>query len=152
MQAKHPLAHPIFMQVAALQSRYLSNLSAFTAYFIAIAIACAFVAYQFPVSFLMGNSTVFDYGDIAQHVSGWWYYAKDSWHFPLLHTTRLDHPTGVSIAYTDSIPSLALPFKVLITLFPSLLPEHFHYVGLWTGLVFVSQAVAATFLMRALGV
>lgn len=152
MQAKHPLAHPIFMRVAALHTRYLSSLPTFAAYLIAIAIGCAFVAYQFPVSFLMGNSTVFDYGDIAQHVSGWWYYAKDSWHFPLLHTTRLDHPTGVSIAYTDSIPLLALPFKVLITLFPSLLPEHFHYVGLWIGLVFVSQAVAATFLMRALGV
>lgn len=151
MQAKHPFAHPIFMRLVALQSRYLSNLSAFTAYFLAIVIACGFVAYQFPLSFLMGNSTVFDYGDIAQHVSGWWYYARDSWHFPLLHTTRLDHPTGVSIAYTDSIPLLALPFKVLITLFPSLLPEHFHYVGLWIGLVFVSQAVAATFLMRTLG-
>ena len=149
MQAKHPRAHLIFTQVAALQSR---PLSAFASYFIAIAIACGFVAHQFPLSFLMGQSTVFDYGDIAQHVSGWWYYAKDSWHFPLLHTTRLDHPAGVSIAYTDSIPILALPFKVLITLFPSWLPEHFHYVGLWIGLVFVSQAVAATFLMRALGV
>ena len=152
MQAKHPRAHLIFTQVAALQSRHLSDLSAFTAYFIAIAIACGFVAYQFPLTFLMGHSTVFDYGDIAQHVSGWWYYAKDSWHFPLLHTTRLDHPAGVSIAYTDSIPLLALPFKVLITLFPSWFPEHFHYVGWWIGLVFVSQAVAATFLMRALGV
>ena len=152
MQAKQPRAHLFFMQVAALQSRYLSNLSASTAYCIAIAIACAFVAHQFPMSFLMGHSTVFDYGDIAQHVSGWWYYAKDSWHFPLLHTTRLDHPAGVSIAYTDSIPFLALPFKLLITLFPNLLPENFHYVGLWIGLVFISQAVAATFLMRALGV
>jgi hypothetical protein len=152
MQAKHPQAHLIFAQVAALHTRYLSHLPAFAAYFIAIAMACAFVAHQFPLSFLMGHSTVFDAGDIAQHVSGWWYYAKDSWHFPLLHTTRLDHPTGVSIAYTDSIPLLALPFKVLITLFPHLFPEHFHYVGLWIGLVFVSQAVAATFLMRSLGV
>ena len=152
MQAKHPLAHLIFTRVEVLHARYFSSLSSLSAYLIAIAIAYAFVAYQFPVSFLMGNSTVFDHGDIAQHVSGWWYYARDSWHFPLLHTTRLDHPTGVSIAYTDSIPLLALPFKVLITLFPNWLPAHFHYVGLWIGLVFVSQAVAATFLMRALGV
>lgn len=149
MQAQHPQVHLLFTQVAALQSR---QLSAFPSYLIAMAIACGFVAYQFPLSFLMGHSTVFDYGDIAQHVSGWWYYAKDTWHFPLLHTTRLDHPTGVSIAYTDSIPILALPFKVLITLFPNWFPEHFHYVGWWIGLVFVSQAVAATFLMRAFGV
>ena len=148
MQAKHPRAHLIFTRVTALQSWQLSG---FTSYMLAVTIACAFVAYQFPLSFLMGNSTVFDDGDIAQHVSGWWYYAKDSWHFPLLHTTRLDHPAGVSIAYTDSIPLLALPFKVLITLFPGWLPEHFHYIGWWMGLVFVSQAVAATFLVRALG-
>jgi Family of unknown function (DUF6311) len=152
MQAKHPRAQRIYTQMAALQAWRLPDLSAFTSYLIAIAIACGFVAYQFPLSFLMGNSTVFDYGDIAQHVSGWWYYAKDSWHFPLLHTNRLDHPAGVSVAYTDSIPLLALPFKLLITLFPSWFPEHFHYIGWWMGLVFVSQAVAATFLMRALGV
>lgn len=149
MLEKHAPANHFLARVTNFQSQ---QLSAFTSYFIAIAIACGFVAYQFPMSFLMGHSTVFDYGDIAQHVSGWWYYAKDSWHFPLLHTTRLDHPVGVSIAYTDSIPLLALPFKLLITLFPSWLPEHFHYVGWWIGLVFVSQAVATTFLMRALGV
>ena len=148
MQANHARVHRILAQVSALECR---QLSAVTSYVVALAIACGFVAYQFPLSFLLGQSTVFDYGDIAQHVSGWWYYARDSWHFPLLHTTRLDHPAGVSIAYTDSIPFLALPFKVLITLFPSLLPAQFHYVGLWIGLVFVSQAVAATFLMRALG-
>jgi hypothetical protein len=151
MQAIRSRVHYIFTHMAVLQSRYLSDLSTFTAYFIALAIACGFVAYQFPLSFLMGNSTVFDYGDIAQHVSGWWYYAKDSWRFPLLHTTRLDHPTGVSIAYTDSIPFLALPFKILLTLFPNWLPEHFHYIGWWIGFVFISQAIAATFLMRALG-
>jgi Family of unknown function (DUF6311) len=148
MQAKDPQANPFLTLVVALQS---GQLPAFASYLLAVAIACGFVAYLFPLSFLMGHSTVFDYGDIGQHVSGWWYYARDSWHFPLLHTTRLDHPTGVSIAYTDSIPLLALPFKVLITLFPGWLPEHFHYVGWWMGLVFISQAVAATFFMRALG-
>ena len=152
MQAKHPRFRIIFEQAAALKSWQLSDLSAFTSYFLAVAIACGFVSYLFPLTFLMGHSTVFDYGDIAQHVSGWWYYARDSWHFPLLHTTRLDHPAGVSVAYTDSIPLLALPFKVLITLFPTWFPEHFHYFGWWMGLVFVSQAIAATFLIRALGV
>jgi Family of unknown function (DUF6311) len=148
MQEKHPRANRLLAPIVALQSH---QLSAFTSYCLAIAMACGFVAHQFPLTFLMGHSTVFDYGDVAQHVSGWWYYARDSWHFPLLHTTRLDHPTGVSIAYTDSIPLLALPFKVLITFFPGWFPEHFHYIGWWMGLVFISQAVAATFLVRALG-
>jgi hypothetical protein len=123
----------------------------FGSYFLAIAIGCCFVAYLFPWAFLTGNSVVFDHGDIAQHVSGWWYYARDSWHFPLLHTARLNHPEGVTIALTDSIPLMALIFKTLLTLFPSWFPEHFHYFGWWMGLVFVAQAVSAVMLMRALG-
>jgi hypothetical protein len=123
----------------------------FGSYLLAIVIGCCFVIYLFPWAFLTGNSVVFDNGDIAQHISGWWYYAKDSWHFPLLHTGRLNHPEGVSIALTDSIPLMALLFKALLTLFPSLFPENFHYFGWWMGLVFLGQAVSAVMLMRALG-
>lgn len=136
---------------SSLNDAFWRDVSAPTSYLLAIFIACCFVVYLFPWSFLAGHSTVFDYGDIAQHVSGWWYYAKDSWHFPLLHTSRLNYPEGISIALTDSIPLAALPFKLLLTLFPSWFPEHFHYFGWWIGLVFVGQAVAATMLMRALG-
>lgn len=120
-------------------------------YSMAIVIGCCFVAYLFPWTFLTGHSVVFDNGDIAQHISGWWYYARDSWHFPLLHTQRLNHPEGVTIALTDSIPLMAMLFKTLLTLFPSLFPEHFHYFGWWMGLVFVAQALSAVMLMRALG-
>jgi Family of unknown function (DUF6311) len=123
----------------------------FGSYLLATVLGCCFVAYLFPWTFLTGHSTVFDFGDIAQHVSGWWYYAKDSWHFPLLHTGRLNHPEGVSIALTDSIPLMALLFKTMITLFPTWFPENFHYFGWWMGLVFVAQAVSAVMLMRALG-
>ena len=127
------------------------DVSAATSYVLALLIACGFIFYLFPLSFLAGHSTVTDYGDIAQHVSGWWYYARDSWHFPLLHTSRLDHPDGVSIAFTDSIPLAALLFKALLTLFPGLFPEHFHYFGWWVGFVFLAQAASATFLIRTLG-
>jgi hypothetical protein len=150
----HPLLQPDASSrrtPSSLHDAFWRDISAPTSYLLAVFLACCFVAYLFPWSFLAGHSTVFDYGDIAQHVSGWWYYARDSWHFPLLHTSRLNHPEGISVALTDSIPLAALPFKLLLTLFPSLLPEHFHYFGLWMGLVFVGQAVAATMLMRALG-
>ena len=136
---------------SSFNDAFWRDVSAPTSYLLAVFLACCFVAYLFPLSFLAGHSTVFDYGDIAQHVSGWWYYARDSWHVPLLHTSRLNHPEGISVALTDSIPLAALPFKLLLTLFPNLLPEHFHYFGVWMGLVFVGQAVAATLLMRALG-
>lgn len=136
---------------SSLNDAFWRDVSAPTSYLLAILTACCFVVYLFPWSFLTGHSTVFDYGDIAQHVSGWWYYAKDSWHFPPLYTSRLNHPEGISIALTDSIPLAALPFKALLTLFPGWFPEHFHYFGWWMGLVFVGQAVAAVMLMRALG-
>ncbi len=134
-----------------LTNTLLRDMPRFGSYILAIVIGCSFVIYLFPWAFLTGNSVVFDSGDIAQHVSGWWYYAKDSWHFPLLHTGRLNHPEGVTIALTDSIPLMALLFKSLLTLFPTLFPENFHYFGWWMGLVFVAQAVSAVMLMRALG-
>jgi Family of unknown function (DUF6311) len=146
-------------QMTAHRSSFLSSLNkalwrdmpSLGSYLLAVALGLSFVIYLFPVAFLAGNSVVFDNGDIAQHVSGWWYYARDSWHFPLLHTARLNHPEGVTIALTDSIPLMALLFKTLLTLFPNLFPEHFHYFGLWMGLVFVAQVVSAVMLMRALG-
>ena len=134
-----------------LTNTLLRDMPRFGSYLLAIVIGFSFVIYLFPWAFLTGNSVVFDSGDIAQHVSGWWYYAKDSWHFPLLHTGRLNHPEGVTIALTDSIPLMALLFKSLLTLFPTFFPENFHYFGWWMGLVFVAQAVSAVMLMRALG-
>ena len=134
-----------------LTSTFWQDMPKFGSYLLAMVIGCCFVVYLFPWAFLTGNSVVFDNGDIAQHVSGWWYYARDSWHFPLLHTARLNHPEGVTIALTDSIPLMALVFKTLLTFAPSWFPEHFHYFGWWMGLVFVAQAVSAVMLMRALG-
>ena len=127
------------------------DLSAWQAYTLALALALGFLAYLFPWAMFQGNSIIFDFGDNAQHTSGWWYYAKDTWHFPLLHTSRVDHPEGISIAFTDSIPLAALFFKALMTVFPAWFPEHFHYFGWWIGFVFITQALSATLLMRALG-
>ena len=131
--------------------RDFGSATPFGVYLSAILIACGFVNYLFPLSFLHGHSTVTDFGDISQHISGWWYFMQEPWHLPLLHTYKLDHPDGVSIAFTDSIPLAALFFKFLITLFPNAFPAHFHYFGWWVGFVFIAQAVAATFLIRALG-
>lgn len=125
---------------------------AYLTYGVAVAIAIWFLAYLFPWAMFNGNSIIFDYGDNGIHTSGWWFYAKDTWHFPLLHTSRIDHPEGISIAFTDSIPLAALFFKALMTLFPSFFPEHFHYFGWWIGFVFITQAISATFLIRVLGV
>jgi Family of unknown function (DUF6311) len=132
-------------------SWFYAELPAWLAYAVALSLALGFLAYMFPWAMFQGNSIIFDFGDNAQHTSGWWYYVKDKWHFPLLHTSRVDHPEGVSIAFTDSIPLAALFFKALMTFFPAWFPEHFHYFGWWIGFVFITLALSATLLVRVLG-
>jgi hypothetical protein len=117
-------------------------------YLLAALLALCFLAHLFPLAFFLGRSAFFEQIDASQHIAGWLFYVRDSWHFPLLHTERLNHPAGVSIAFTDSIPIAALLFKSI----RFLLPEGFHYLGWWHALAFIAQAVAASFLIRALGV
>jgi hypothetical protein len=113
---------------------------------LALTLAIAFILHIYPIAFIAGHGRIFEEGDGAQHVAGWLFYASDGWHFPLLRTERLNHPDGISIVFTDSIPLAALLFKP----FASWLPAHFHYLGLWHVVIFVTQALAATLLARAL--
>jgi len=114
---------------------------------IAACTAFFYISLLYPLSFLLGEGAFFLYGDATQHVSGWLFFAKDDWAFPLLYTERLNYPEGVSIALTDSIPLAGVFFK----LFYAYLPENFNYIGLWHGFVYVFQALAATLLVRTLG-
>ena len=116
-------------------------------YAAAAAIGAAWTLYLFPLSFLLGSHPFFEQGDPAQHVSGWWFYAQDSWRFPILWTKRLSHPQGTTIAFTDSIPLAALLLKP----FAGWLPPTFHYFGLWHLVAYATQAMAAAFLSRVLG-
>ena len=126
----------------------LADCSPAIAYTLALLAGLAMVWRLFPAAFLAGHGQMFDTGDAAQHVSGWWFYVQDTWHLPLLHTYRLGAPEGVSIAFTDSIPLAALLFKP----FAAWLPAHFHYIGVWHAVAFVTQALAAVFLIRSVGV
>ena len=120
---------------------------ALAAYGLAVLLAAAYLLCLLPSGFLAGRGGFFETGDPSQHISGWLFYAKDSWRFPLLHTDRLNFPEGVSIVFTDSIPLAAVLFKAL----RPWLPPGFHYFGLWYAAAFVLQAVTAAFLIRALG-
>lgn len=66
----------------------------------------------------------FDWG--ASFV-GWEAYRHDAWRLPLGAESLLDWPTGDNIVFTDSLPALAVPFKIL----SPILPEPFQYIGLW---------------------
>jgi hypothetical protein len=117
------------------------------AYSLSILMAIAYVLYLYPLSFLLGHGFFFTTGDASQHVAGWLFYSKDEWRFPLLYTERVNYPEGVSIAFMDSIPLIALLLKPIAPL----LPEGFHYIGAWQGITYLIQAIAAVFLFRALG-
>lgn len=133
---------PLFRQLA---DSLLAERSLVFCYGLAALLAITFLAQLFPMSFFTGNSAFFEQIDASQHVAGWLFYVRDTWHFPLLHTVRLNHPDGVSIAFTDSIPLAALPFKLAARW----LPSSFHYIGWWHAVAFITQAIAASFLIRA---
>lgn len=84
--------------------------------------------------------------DLAQHYSGWAMFRNAPWHWPPGLLPELWYPVGTSIAYTDSLPLLALLLKPL----SPWLPEPFQYIGLWVMTNYVLQgAFAALLLTRA---
>lgn len=113
-----------------------------------MAMAVGMVSYIYPLNFLAGHSSFFDQGDAAHHVNGWLAYVADTWRYPLMRTLVLNPPDGINIIFTDSIPLVALILK----LFKPWLSEGFHYFGWWHVVVYVSQALASVFLLRALGI
>jgi hypothetical protein len=65
--------------------------------------------------------------DWGTHYLGWYFYRNEAWQFPLGQVSNYFHPLGTNVGYTDSIPLLALFFKV----FAGILPEDFQYFGIW---------------------
>jgi Family of unknown function (DUF6311) len=134
------------LPVGSLSRRLLGDCSPAVAYGVTAVLGIAYVLWLLPLEFLLGHGAYFEQGDAANHVSGWLFFRADSWHFPLLHTARLSYPEGTSIALTDSIPLAAL----LVKPFAAWLPADFHYFGLWHGLAYLGQGLAAVFVLRAL--
>ena len=65
--------------------------------------------------------------DPTQHYLGWLFYRNSEWTFPIGLNPLFGQDLSSSIVYSDSIPLLAIPFKLL----GPLLPERFHYFGIW---------------------
>lgn len=86
---------------------------------------------------------LFNLGDNAQHYLGWVFYRNDPWTFPIGFSCSLGYPTGTCMCFTDSIPLLAIPFKVI----SYFLPATFQYFGLWTLLNFILQGALASLIL-----
>lgn len=79
------------------------------------------------------------HGDLAQSYLGWASYRHAPWSWPPGANPAYGAGLHSSVYYSDSIPLLALLFKLLSTW----LPEPFQYFGLWVLACFVLQAVFA---------
>ncbi len=116
-------------------------------YLVALLISLVFCYFTFSTEFVTGSASFFTKGDARQHLSGWLFFQFDDWHYPLLFTERFNTPEGLSIAFTDSIPLLAIMLKA----FGGFIPDKFNYFGYYVLLCFVLQALASIYLIRALG-
>jgi hypothetical protein len=78
-------------------------------------------------------------GDSLQHYLGWAFYRNGPWTWPLGLSPLYGMGFSNSIVFTDSIPLLAIPFKVI----SPYLPNPFQYLGIWVFLCFILQAIFA---------
>ncbi|MDP4028818.1 MAG: DUF6311 domain-containing protein [Gallionella sp.] len=67
------------------------------------------------------------HGDPAQHYLGWEFFRREPWSLPLGRIENFGAPLTASIVFTDSLPLLAIPLKLL----SPWLPETFQYFGAW---------------------
>ena len=118
-------------------------------YGFALLLGLALVLLTFPAEFLLpraGAAWALQ-GDAAQHAIAQRYFLGDAWRWPPLLAANILPPEGLNIAFADGIPALALPLKAL----GSWLPDGFHGIGLWYGIAWVMQPVAAVWCLRGAG-
>ena len=77
--------------------------------------------------------------DFYQSYLGWAFYRQDSWGFPLGGNSNYGADIGSSIVFSDSIPLLAIPFKII----SRFLPAPFQYFGIWLLCCFIFQGLIA---------
>src|SRR5438552_10874780 len=68
--------------------------------------------------------------------SGWEFLRREPWSFPPTWIGRLDYPFGISAAYLDVIPLVAVPLRLL----SGVLPSQFQYFGTYIVACLVLQA------------
>jgi hypothetical protein len=82
---------------------------------------------RFPLYFSHVNWIYTSGVDAFQHQLGWEWFRQEPWRFPLGRIEAYGYPFGTFLTYTDSIPLLAIPFKIL----SPWLGDRFQYLGIW---------------------
>lgn len=83
-------------------------------------------------------------GDIVQHYVGWESFRAGEWTFPIGLTNATSYPMNISVIYTDSIPIVALFFKLI----SFMLPKTFQYLGLYGLLCFILQGILSARIIK----
>jgi hypothetical protein len=99
---------------------------------------------HYPLYFTHVNWIYKAGGDVLQHQLGWEWFRQEPWQFPLGKITAYGYPFGTSVTFMDSIPLLAIPFKVLSPLFK---PNH-QYLGVWELSALVGQMLVGLLILR----
>lgn len=86
--------------------------------------------------------------DWGTHYLGWAFYKNEPWHFPLGRIDAYNYPLGTNVGFTDSIPLMAIIFKV----FAPLMPADFQYFGIWLLLCHLLTGYFAILLLRRFNV
>ena len=152
MPRKAEIGHrrAFFRQALALECRPLSaRTETLFAYGFALLVGAALALALFPAGFLLpaAGGPWAPQGDAAQHAIAQRYFIGDAWRWPPLHVGNLPTPQGMNLAFADGIPILALPLKAL----RGVLPDGFHGIGLWYGIAWLMQPVAAVWCLRGAG-
>ncbi|SKB63658.1 hypothetical protein SAMN06296386_10377 [Lachnospiraceae bacterium] len=82
--------------------------------------------------------------DLAQHYTGWMGYRNSPWYFPLGVMDSLTYPDKACVIYTDSIPLLAIFFKLL----SPILPSTFQYLGFYGIVVFALNGLFSALVIK----
>ncbi len=77
--------------------------------------------------------------DVSTDLISWKFFKEDSWRFPLGSNPNYGMDIGSGIAFSGSVPIMAIIFK----LFSGLTPFKFHYFGLWIFICFALQGYIA---------
>jgi len=85
--------------------------------------------------------------DIVVGYNGWEHFKDQSWSFPLGKLEGYQYPLTTNIGLTDSIPLMAILFKLLRPLFGD---TEYQFYGFWILLSFLLQAFFAYRLLRSL--
>lgn len=85
--------------------------------------------------------------DISYHYLSWEYFKDGPWAWPPGRLEGYAYPMYNSVMYTDSIPLLALFFKII----RFILPNDFQYFGIWYAMCFILNTYFGLKILKHIG-